>query len=675
LKPNVWVARRRTGAVVAIGTAGSLLLLGAGTAVAASPSPPASRVAVPQGVAPAVLKTAHAVGKTAAATKETVSFIMKAKDLGGLEAAVNAGMPHGRLSVGQFRLKYGRATTPTGVITILTKYLAGFGIKSTVHADHLDVTTRGTAAQYDAALFVQQQDFMTAAVPAHAGHPARPAIRFHGTAQPATLPTNAGKAVLAILGLTNYPVGFNNAVHTPALAAGVKPAAKRTGNLKPSDFAKRYGLTPLLNKGAKGQGQTIGIVTLASMFKADARHFWTTNLKIKTKPNRITLDNIDGGAGPVEDRLGSGETTLDVEQSGALAPDANIIVYQAPNSDAGFIDAFAEAASQNKAGSVSSSWGESEEMIAAAVDAHAESDFYAQAFDEIFLELAAQGQSTFIASGDAGAYDSSDECFFPISANECLGTADLAVDNPGDSPWVTDAGGMTLAGTIPLSSKVNAVINRRAWGWDWLWPHWKLFGAPTEKAFALAELAGGGGGYSAIETRPGYQKRWVDVNNFNRVKYLTPDPASVKTVNNFTAPTAWKFNAKPGAAPGSSGGRAVPDLSANADPYTGYIEYFSKFTGPNLESGWGGTSFVAPQFAGATAVMNSFLHKRVGFWNPALYHFASWKTSPVDPVETVGRTNDNLYYTGTKGHRYNPAAGLGTPDFARLAADFRHHTS
>ena len=52
----------------------------------------------------------------------------------------------------------------------------------------------------------------------------------------------------------------------------------------------------------------------------------------------------------MSDANGSGETTLDVEQSGALAPGAKVVVYQAPNSDAGFTDAYFQAASENVAG-------------------------------------------------------------------------------------------------------------------------------------------------------------------------------------------------------------------------------------------------------------------------------------------------------------------------------------
>ncbi len=53
---------------------------------------------------------------------------------------------------------------------------------------------------------------------------------------------------------------------------------------------------------------------------------------------------------------GSLETTLDVEQSGGIAPGANIIVYQAPNTNQGFIDLFAAAVNADSAETLSASW-------------------------------------------------------------------------------------------------------------------------------------------------------------------------------------------------------------------------------------------------------------------------------------------------------------------------------
>jgi kumamolisin len=679
LKPIATALRRQSGVLVAIGTAGSLLLLGAGSAVAATHPPVAARVTVPQGIGPAALQSARVVGQTAASARETVSFVLVPRNLRRLQNNVNAGMPGGHLSVGQFASSFGQTLAH---IRALTRFLAGHHITSQVHADRLDVTTTGRVSDYNAALGVKQKNFQLAARGGVAGQPGQAATVFHGTAQPAVLPRAVGGFVESVLGLTNYPVARDQEARRPRLAAGAAAAgapaagphaaATLSGNLTPASFANRYNLTPLLRRGFRGQGQTIGIVTLASMNPADATHFWSRVLKIRTRARRLKLDNIDGGAGRVTLANSSSETTLDVEQSGALAPQASIIVYQAPKTDAGFIDAFVTAASQNKASTVSSSWGESEDAIASSVAARTESRAYTGAFDEIFLELAAQGQSSFIAAGDAGAYDSSSACVFTTGPKKsCVASKNLSVDYPGASPWTTAAGGMTLAGAVSLGGGATvSVPSRRAWGYDYLWPLWQEFGYSSEFNLVRSGFAaGGGGGYSRSETAPGYQTRWLDTRHFSAVLYLKPIKPT--TQHGFTRPTAWSFNAHPGVSTGAGSGRAVPDVSADADPFTGYEVYFSKFPGAKLEAGNGGTSFVAPQFAGATAVMDSYLHRRVGFWNPSIYRFAAGGNSPFVPVETAGTSNDNLYYTGTAGHRYNPAVGLGTPNFAKLAADFK----
>jgi subtilase family serine protease len=116
----------------------------------------------------------------------------------------------------------------------------------------------------------------------------------------------------------------------------------------------------------------------------------------------------------------------------------------------------------------------------------------------------------------------------------------------------------------------------------------------------------------------------------------------------------------------------VPDLAADADPDTGYKLYYSGQS-PRLESGWGGTSFVAPQLNGSAAVIDSFLHHRTGFWNPAIYRFATKSYTPFSPINASGASNDNLFYTGTAGTKYNPGTGLGTPNLGKLALDFRDH--
>jgi subtilase family serine protease len=650
-----------TAAVAAVIPASALM---ASAASAATPSPQPSKVAVAQGVGPAALQNATVFGTTPSTTPEAVSFILRGRNLSGLESAVEAGHSPG-ISVAQFAGKYGQ---DPAVITALEKYLKGYGITVTeTYADGLDVSTTGTAGEYDSALSVQQQQYHVPAVAAHDGSGGIPAQNIHGTRQTPMLPGSFGRDVLAVLGLSNYSPFTDHLTHVPSQvrsSTSATPTATYTGNLTPADFAKNYDLNPLYQDGMTGAGQTIGIVTLAALDPTTPEYFWNNVLHISTAPNRITVDNVDGGPGAPNEQAGSGESDLDVEQSGALAPDASIVVYQAPNTDPGFADAMFSAATGNVAGTVSSSWGESETVLKAGVAAGQETAAYGQAFDEAFLEMAAQNQSMFTSAGDSGAYDASGD----------LGTTNLSVDNPADSPFVTAAGGTTLGGQIsatvvPSSGpavNVNATIPaQRAWGWDWLWPEYAAFGAPSESAFAVTQIGGGGGGFSTTEPTPSYQEG-VDTHSFKAVEYLTP--TANQTVDSLLLPTSWNFNPTPSVQSGYGSGRAVPDVSADADPFTGYLLYDPLSSVP-VQAGWGGTSFVAPQLNGSAALINEYAGHRVGLWNPAIYRLAQGKNSPFTPLDTAGTSNDNLYYTGTPGHIYNVGTGLGYPNLAKLASD------
>lgn len=662
---------RRTGGVVAVAVATALLLLTAMPVGSAPVVRSEAKIPVPQGIGAAALKDATVFGPVAPGTPETVSFVLDARNLVQLEGSVAAGMPGGYLSVGQFAAAYGQAPAN---ISALEGYLVRYGISSYAYPDGLDVTATGTAGEFDNALSVQQNEYVVPGVAAQFGRAARPATMIHGTTQSPLLPANLARFVLSILGLTNYPTFGSLAVREPPLADGVKPPVVQTGALTPENFASKYGLDPLYAR-ANGSGTTIGVVTLASVNSADPETFWSSVLGIRTKRDRITLVNVDGGSGPVSLNAGSDETTLDVEQSGALAPQANIVVYQAPNTDFGFVDAFFDAASQNVADTVSASWGESETAIQAAVNSGEESANYAISFDEAFLEMAAQGQSAFVSAGDYGAY----------TAAEDVGSTNLSAGNPDGSPWVTSAGGTTLPGTIPLSSETSAsstsatITAQRTWGWDWLWPYWSLFdclspGSTTpvpctsEAEFAEQDPIGGGGGFSVYEATPAYQRGVNSANQFSAVEYLTP--TDYVEAHGLYLPTAWIFNPTPSVTTGFGYGRATPDVSTDADPFTGYEVYDSQYAPNPLEDGWGGTSFVAPQLNGATALIDSYLGHRVGFWNPAVYRFATTRNSPFTPLDTAGTNNDNLYYSGTPGHVFNVGSGLGYPDFAKLAADF-----
>ena len=595
---------------------------------------------VAQGIAQSVVQQATVFGSTPASTPVQVSIILNARNQAQLTRFIEqAASSHRYLSIGQFAQQYGQSPL---VVAAIQAYLRAFGISSQAMADNLDIQAQGTAGQFDAAFSVQLEDM---------GYKGQ---HFHGTRKSPTVPANLASPILAVLGLSNYQGMFVShavkAIGHPALS-GASSSGTPAG-LSATFVAQHYDAMPLYSHGDLGQGQTVGIVTLASLNPSDAFTYWQ-DIGLAVNPGRLQLVNVDGGAGAPSLAAGSDETSLDVEQSGALAPMANIDVYQAPNTDYGYADAFYQAISQNQVGSLSTSWGESEDAINYFVAQGEEAPAYAQAFNQAFMEAAAQGISVFAASGDAGAYDAARD----------LGTTDLSIDNPADSPYVTAAGGTTLAGTQNYGpGAVVTIPQERTWGWDYLWPLWQAFGAPSEVQWAYAAFGGSGGGYSTVFPTPWYQQNVPGYRRFSAVPYLTPIDQN----------TNWTFNPSPSVIQGTGQGRATPDLAMNADPQTGYGVYTTLFE-PAYGSDWvqyGGTSFVAPQLAGLTALVDQYAGTRVGLWNAQIYAFAKQPGSPFTPLDAQGTSNDNLYYTGTPGAVYNPGSGLGLPDIAKLAQDF-----
>jgi subtilase family serine protease len=666
----IWMRKARLSAGIVLGVAAIVTPLAtlAGPASASIPSPDTPE-AVASGIGVASLPGSTAFGSTPAGTPEAVSFILRERNLSYLEAGALQGFRN-YLSVSGFASAYGQ--TPAN-ISALTTYLAHFGIKSDVYADDVDISTTGTAGEYDAALSVTQQQYRVPAFAARDGLAGIPAQNVHGIATSPLLPYRLSNFVLAVLGLTNYAPYASQPVHVNSNYVKPEPGSSNaclalTGlpnacNL-PSDFAASYDLKGLYAQGADGAGQTLAIVTLAAVDPGAPQYFWRNIAKVPATGRTFTVRNIDGGPGAPSDASGTGETDLDLEQSGSLAYGANVVDYQAPNTDPGFADAFFTAASQNTASTVSSSWGESETILAASILAGQEASTYLAAFDEAFLEFAAQGQSGFIAAGDSGAYDASGD----------LGTTNLSVDTSQDSPYITSSGGTTLpwTGTLtgPDGSATVTVPTQRAWGWDYLWPAIAKVSDESEATAAEANVGGGGGGFSKVEASPAYQEFVPGTHNFHAVQYLTPTDYET-IVAGLVEPTAWTFNPAPSVTGGSGDTRAVPDMSADADPYSGYLLYEPSFAGvgqPVLQGSWGGTSFVAPQFNGSVAVIDSALGHRVGFLNPSLYASAAGYSSPFNPLDTASTSNDNLYYTGNPGQPYNEAVGLGVPDLTKLAS-------
>jgi kumamolisin len=99
----------------------------------------------------------------------------------------------------------------------------------------------------------------------------------------------------------------------------------------------------------------------------------------------------------------------------------------------------------------------------------------------------------------------------------------------------------------------------------------------------------------------------------------------------------------------------VPDVSANADPYTGYNVFVH-----GGQEVIGGTSAVAPLWAGLTALLNQQLGTPLGFINPRLYALAGSQA-----FQDITQGNNNGFSAGPG---WDPCTGLGRPDGARLLA-------
>jgi subtilase family serine protease len=660
----------------------------------------APKVSVPGGLAPGIAAKSTPTGATAGTTQMRVSFILKGQNISSLQSKVDAGWIGPYLTPVEFAQKYGQ--TPLYVKQLIS-YLNSYGIQAQAMTDMLDVTSQGTAIQYQNALSVLFDNYEVSAssVTVSSGPAASTQQVFAATHNP-QLPSNLATNIEAVLGLTNYAPYQSLSIPgkaqvTPGSTAangGTIPTGTAPSSQLPQAFEKQYHLTTVLNAGSQGQGQTMGIVTLASVNPKVPAYFWKNVAHIAVLPNRLTLVNVDGGAGAVSLNNGSDETTIDVEQSGSIAPQAKIVVYQAPNTDYGFVDAFYQAASQNVAGSLSASWGESETAIQYTVAAGQESPGYAAAFNQAYLESAAQGQSVFVSSGDQGAYSPTGD----------IGTYNLGVDSPEDSPYVTSVGGTTLPGSqvYPITDKRGSVTGyeevnipkQLTWGWDYLWPMYQALGASSESAAAGGLIVGSGGGYSALFNGPSYQTG-VGASGYSDYQFINPTAYQDISPTSLYLPTSFTLTPAPGLSTGTNAGfRATPDVAFNADPQTGYVAYDPQFVQPfgSALVDFGGTSFIGPQLNGVTADYESSLGNRIGFWNPNIYRFAASNNSPFHPLDSntvysgpvyySGRnhgkslqitgefTNTNDYYTGTSGAIYNPGSGLGYANLSKLLNDF-----
>ncbi|MBB3226748.1 subtilase family serine protease [Luteibacter sp. Sphag1AF] len=552
------------------------------------------------------------------------------------------------LSTAQFASRFGPSDND---LKQISQFLQKNGITQVeVLPSHLAIRATGTLGQFTTAFQTPVHDYE------RDGH------RFHRPSKHPVLPVALSGTLVVAAGLSNEPRYLSHRVNSnkagtlssaPAIAtlttASGSTATNTPGEYTVGDVANFYNINPLYKAGINGKGSTIGIVTLAGFIPQDAYDYWSL-IGLQTKPNRITQIHVDGG-GVISSDAGSGETSLDVEQSGGLAPFADLRVYDAPNTSGGFLSAFYQAVSENIADSISVSWGEPEEFYFDSPLSGGDYTGELVAFHQVFLEAAAQGISMFAATGDSGAYDTVRDL-----GNTAF-SAPLTVDAPAADPFITAAGGTTVPFTFSFSGGPTASIDQeQVWGWDYLQTYLDKVRPGVYDLFSV----GGGGGVSVFWPTPLYQLFTPGIRKSEPGQSLVAQNPS-QSLEGYTQTTPLTLlNLKANFA-----GRNVPDIAFNADPETGYLLISSTDAEDGVVTGEGGTSFVAPQLNGVAALLKQNSGHRIGFWNPQLYLLTDTvrygKYSPFTDI----KAGDNWFYHGKGG--YEPGAGIGTLNVGNYA--------
>nr|BBH95540.1 pseudomonapepsin [Thermogemmatispora argillosa] len=424
-----------------------------------------------------------------------------------------------------------------------------------------------------------------------------------------SLPPQIASLVQSIIGLSTFamprPWSFFEPLG-PALAGTQGAAACSKYGAKQSltraQLAGAYQFTQLYQRGLQGQGISIGIAEFSEPF--DPRDIVTYAACAGVPAPRIQVVDVQGHTprGP-----GQGEAALDIELAASLAPQAQIVVYQAAQASIqAMLAVFQRVAAENRVQVFSVSYGAAEDQL---------STNEQEIFNQLLRIIAAEGISVLISSGDCGAFTERIPNIAVVSA-------------PANAPFAIAVGGTTL--TV---DRQNRRQSESGWGRD------------QDAGFICRNDWGSGGGVSqtAAFKRPYWQVGpGMDTSyNGQRGHILTP-------------------NLEPLQAP--NGLRQVPDVAAAADNIC--IFWHGQWIRV------GGTSAAAPIWAAGLALVNQGLrqeHAPLFGGVPTVYRLAHQSGNPA-PFNDILR-GDNGLYQATRGWDY--VTGWGSPNFLALLQRLR----
>ena len=425
------------------------------------------------------------------------------------------------------------------------------------------------------------------------------------------------------------------AVDTTGLHSDFTSSITGTHYMAPGDFYTIYNEAPLIASSINGTGITVAVMGQTDISLSDVTAFRTASglctVVSSTCPfplPTVMLYRPDPGTSTSD----LPEAMLDVEWSGATAPNAKILYV---NSNDVIDGSLVSAVNNNLAPIISISYGDCEVNFGAT--------FLTQ-LNQVLQQANAQGQTVVGPAGDSGATDCDFETYPAVDG--------LAVDFPGSSPFATSAGGSMFnegSGTY-WNSNSSSSVNNAGSALSYI-PE-----AAWNESSATNGLGAGGGGFSLYFTKPYWQ-----------VGSTVPQDFS----------------------------RDVPDIALNAASNHDGTLYcvagscvngtFRASDGQSL-SVVGGTSVATPEFAGVLALVEQKIGSKIGNAGPHLYALAnsSFYTSVFNDITTGNNTSPCtagtincpaggvLGYSATVG--YDLATGWGSINAQNLANDWNQVT-
>lgn len=462
---GLWAGYSRSGPRPASGGA-----IRAGAAIIAPGTAP---VLAPQ--LQSVLSEAQRLGPLAGPTVVHLSIGLKLRDPAGLDRLLDQGQT---VPAAEYDRRFGPAPA---LVRSTEGWLRTQGLSATWAPGDSVLQAQGPAAAAELAFSVSISRYRVKSL-----GPAGWTKFFAPDRQP-RVPVAVGSVVGSVLGLDDYSDGTDPRLSTAANCQG-PPGPAGVGGFTPAEVTGFYNFGPLYKAGLTGAGQTVVFMETDGFQTSDLQGFADGFGLPSFDVTGPIVNQTWGTTAPQPVQGCESETELDLEIVHAMAPGAQLVVYEAGAPTTGYLLNYVALALQSAVRTyphavfnLSLGWCE---------DAAS-----AEQFDGLFTQLVAGGGTAFVSSGDNGAY-----------ARGCPGHA-LTTQEPADSPHATAVGGTTAH--IGVGS---------TYGQEASW------GEPFEQW-------GAGGGLSAVFKRPSWQVGLGVSNQYSNGMREIPDVAAIADGN------------------------------------------------------------------------------------------------------------------------------------------------